>query len=404
MKSVNRGKVMSMMLRVAMVGLFVYNAVYGVCANAAVDDMEINRDRGMFDRDKVLKYNENPLGCSEKVLDVIKNLDVKDIATYPDPDCMELRKRLGDIHDVPVENIVVSSGLHRLMHDAIMVLYMPSSMEGSEFLTHELAYGKFKYALDKIEGRKYVAVPNTLTDTGYGIDLRLILRAVTADTKAVMIDNPGNPIGGFVPLADIRKLREKLPKDVVLIIDEVYYDFANYEAAHRGYGTAMDILKEDPKSNMIVLRSFSKAYGLAGVRLGYGIFSSAELARKVNAFKMQFDVNSISLKVAMSALDDQDHVQKNVIANKTAKNIFVNSVRENSKRIKVYDTVTNFILLELPNTKLAVALEAFLADQGFLVRKFGGPQHVRISVGLESVMQEAADAVNEFCANNGCAK
>ncbi len=214
---------------------------------------EVQKEYGI---DEVVKLasNENQLGPSPKAVEAVKR-EAENIHIYPDPGSMELRKRLAEKYDLEVDNIVVGNGGEQLLQVIAQTFINP----GDELVTSDTTFTILGIWVDHLGG-KNVVVPMD----GYKQDFKGYIDSITENTKLVYVCNPNNPLGNIMTKDEVDYLVENLPEDVVIVFDEAYYDFAK---VNPDYPETIEILKKRP--NTIILRTFSKVTGIAGVRVGY---------------------------------------------------------------------------------------------------------------------------------------
>ena len=326
---------------------------------------EVKREMGITDVIK-LASNENPFGCSpiaeQAMFDEIKT----EISRYPESLCVNLVEKLSKKHNVDKNQIVVGNGLDNI----ITLIGMAFVDPGDEVVFAELTFPAYDNITAKMAG-KSVTVPMTADER---IDLNGLANAVTAKTKMVCVCNPNNPTGTYNTKDEVESFMTKIPKDVVVIFDEAYFEFAD----RKDFPDSFDLLKR--YSNVIVLRTFSKVYGLASLRVGYSV-SCPEIAEYLMKLREPFPVNRIASIGATTALDDQDFVKMTVENNEAGKRYIYDQLV--SHGIKYYPTQTNFIYAELP--KKAVDVFNGMLRDGVIIRPLAGqgrPYGIRITIGL----------------------
>ncbi|MQS89038.1 histidinol-phosphate transaminase [Companilactobacillus mishanensis] len=307
-----------------------------------------------------LSANENAYGTSPDVKKAVVNWAYNESNLYPDGDATELRGLISNKFNLDPKQIVFGVGL-----DEVIVMLSRVFLEpGDEELVSSPTFSE--YALHaEIEEATVNKVP--VLDNG-GIDFDGMLKAITPKTKLVWICNPNNPTGTFETVADIEKFVSKVPKDTLVLVDEAYIDFVTASNA-----TAMDLTKKYP--NIVVMRTFSKAYGLANFRVGYAVFSK-EVAEQVQKVRLPYNVNSVAQVAATAAFKDTDFVQDVVERNAEERTEF--EAYFDSKNIKHYQSQANFIFFEYPD---ADKLADYLLHNGYLIRTGLRPGWLRISVG-----------------------
>jgi histidinol-phosphate aminotransferase len=302
--------------------------------------------------------NENPFGPSPLAIEAIKAAAV-DFHFYPDINVAELTTRLADFHEVEPAHILVTAGGTTLLDILARTLLGP----GLNAVTSKLSFIVYPI-VTQAAGARLIEVP-TLND---GLDLDGILAAVDSNTRVVYLANPNNPTGTILDAQAIEHFLDRLPSHVITVIDEAYYDFANYFAAQRGfdYSHSVDLARADRP--VVVLRTFSKAHGLAGLRVGYGI-GPTELMGYLARMKPTFMVSSVAETAALAALADTDHLQRALENNAAGAKLLVPAIAEMG--IRVVPTWSNFIFCHVGDE--AVGLCRRLQEDGVIVRPMTGP-------------------------------
>ena len=313
--------------------------------------------------------NENPFGPSPKAVEAMQAA-VARTNYYPDNDAIELRDQLACRHGVKSEQVVPAAGLTSLLGIIARSLLSP----GLNAVTSERSFIVYPIAT-QAAGAQLIQV-KMVND---GFDLAAISAAVNQRTRIVYISNPNNPTGTLIPAKELDHFLDIVPEQVIVILDEAYYEFAQYFAAIRGveYSHALEYVKEGRK--VVVLRTFSKAHGLAGVRVGYGI-GPAELMSFFARMRTTFSVSSVAQAAALAALDDEDHVRKTLKNNAEQAERLVVGIAELGYR--PISSWANFVYCELGDDAAAAAVR--FQDDGIIVRPlgpWGAPDAIRITIG-----------------------
>jgi histidinol-phosphate aminotransferase len=221
----------------------------------------------------------------------------------------------------------------------------------------------------------------------YGHDLPAMLKAVTVNTKLVFVANPNNPTGTLAPDADVRRLVAELPAGVVLAMDEAYFEFLDKPV------DLLPLIRAEQKPNLILLRTFSKIYGLAGLRLGYGI-AHPEFIAALEKIRQPFNINSLAQAAALAALDDAAHVKKTRQNNFKGRKFLEKALSK--MNVEFVPSAANFIL-----AKVGAGQEIFekLQRQGIITRPMGGyqlPEWIRISIGTPAENQRCVKALRQI--------
>jgi len=331
---------------------------------------ELAREMGL-DEAKIIKLasNENPLGLSPKARDAIEAA-VDDLARYPDGNAFELKAALSKHYGVEPGNIVIGNGSNDLLELAAGAFLTP----GATTVYARHAFAVYPLATQSRGGRGIV-VPTR----DYCHDLDAMAASIGPDTRIVFIANPNNPTGTFIPAKDIEAFLDKVPADVVVVLDEAYNEYLPHELR------ADSVRWLKAHRNLIITRTFSKAYGLAGLRVGYGLMDPA-VADLLNRLRQPFNVNSLALAAATAALGDQEFVARSYALNRAGMMQLETGLRELG--LKWIPSVGNFISFELPKkngASTAGAVYANLLKQGVIVRPVAGyemPDHLRVTIGL----------------------
>ena len=313
--------------------------------------------------------NENPFGPSPFAVEAMQAA-LSDSNFYPDNDVSELRQKIADQHGVSPDNIVPTAGSTALLGIIARTLLAP----GLNAITSERSFIVYPIAT-QAAGGKLIQVP--INQNSY--DLDAIAAAVDRDTRIIYLSNPNNPTGTVLAASAIDAFLEKLPDHVVTILDEAYYDFAQYFAKLRrfDYSHAIDYVKQDRK--IVVLRTFSKAHGLAGVRVGYGV-GPTEFMTYLARMRTTFSVSSVAQAAALAALDDQAHTKKTLRNNSNESQRLLDGLAELG--YSVPETWANFLYCDLGEDSVAFA-KAMQAE-GVIIRPlaaWGAPTAIRISIG-----------------------
>lgn len=245
-----------------------------------------------------LASNENPLGPSPKAVQAIRD-EAESVNIYPDPGMVDLRAAIGKKHDVSPEQVLCTNG----GETAIQMVSIAMLEEGDEIVVGDPSFSLYDIGA-QLMGATIRRIPLSKETLGY--DLEGMLDAVNEKTKIFYLCNPNNPTGTLVTKDQLQIVLDRLPEDVVLFLDEAYFEFA---IVHPEYPDGMEVLKKRPRT--IVLRTLSKVSGIAGLRVGY-VVSDEDLIREVSKASTVFSVNRIAQKAALAALADEEHIEKSV--------------------------------------------------------------------------------------------
>lgn len=325
-----------------------------------------------------LASNENPLGCSPRAQEAYLKA-AAELHRYPDAEASELRATLGRKYKMDAGRIVCGAGSDEL----ISLIVRAYAGAGDEVVYSE--HGFLMYPINaKIVGAQPVAAP----EINLRSDVRALLKAVTPKTKVMLLANPNNPTGSYLTKAELKELREKLPEHVLLVVDSAYAEFVEEKDYEDGRALV------DAYPNVVMLRTFSKIHGLAGLRLGWGYFSP-EVAGVINRVRGPFNVNAPAQAAAIAALADDGFVQKSIVSARQGRAFLTAGLQEWG--VKVYPSVGNFLLIEFgPN---AENIRLALKEKGIFVRQMGAynlPHCLRITVGTAEDNEAVVAALGDI--------
>jgi histidinol-phosphate aminotransferase len=316
-----------------------------------------------------LDSNENPFGPSPRALAAVQSA-LGSANFYPDDNCLELRVRLAAHHAVAVDQVLVTAGSTEMLSLLCQTMLAP----GRNAVTSERSFIIYGMAVHAT-GAKLIQTP--MREDSF--DLDAILAAINDDTRLVFLANPNNPTGTMLEAAAVDSFLASVPAHVVVVLDEAYYDFALHFATLRGveYSHSLEYLRQGAR--VVVLRTFSKAHGLAGLRIGYGL-GPAELLTYCSRMQSTFSVSSAAQAAALAALDDQDHIARAVNNNTAQAQILSGGLAR--LKLHVVPTSANFLYCDVGQdaSKFAARLRA----QGISVRPlnvWGAPNCIRVTVG-----------------------
>jgi histidinol-phosphate aminotransferase len=340
----------------------------------------LEREYGITDSIK-LASNENPLGPSPKALEAIQAA-CRNIHRYPDEPGYQLLHRLADTLAVSPEQIVIGNGSDEILDLLSLSLLQPED---------EVLIPQPSFLMYTIVVQSAGAVPVTVPLNGLSIDLDAMLAKVGPRTRMIFICNPNNPTGTLIAQPAFESFIGALPSDIVVVVDEAYVDFV------RDNRWLPNHFYLDTEPVVITLRTFSKAYGLAGLRVGYGVMVTA-MAEILNRVRMPFNVNALAQAGATAALGDIDFLQRTIALVHQELDFLYAELRK--RRLRYFPTQSNFFLIDVEQDARQV-FEKFLR-QGVIVRPmtdYGFPRYIRINIGLHEENQRfltALDAVLEL--------
>jgi histidinol-phosphate aminotransferase len=343
---------------------------------------EVEREFGVS---KIVKLcsNESPLGVSPLVRSAI--IDALDESSrYPDGSGYYLKKKLSTNLSVNSNQLTLGNGSNDLLE------LLAKSFLGSD---HSAIFSQHAFLVYKLvvtaQGASSIVVPAK----NWGHDLQAMSDAVEKHTRLIFIANPNNPTGTFVALDEIKQFMRGIPENVLVVIDEAYFEYVDFNE----YGTALDLIHQFP--NLVVTRTFSKAYGLASLRVGFSV-SHPDIAEVLNRVRQPFNVNSLALVGAIASLDDHNHLKESIEVNRNGYKQLVEGV--NLLGLDFIPSACNFISIKIPNN--ANNLYKMLLHKGVITRTievYDMPDHLRVSVGLQEENKYFLDSLKDLLDGRG---
>ncbi|MES2128085.1 MAG: histidinol-phosphate transaminase [Pseudomonadota bacterium] len=329
---------------------------------------EVAREFGLDEANIVkLASNENPFGVPESSKKAMLEA-AAELGRYPDANGFDLKTAISAKYNVPMDWITLGNGSNDILEIAAKAFVQ----KGQAIVYAQYSFAVYALATQGL-GARHIVVPAK----AYGHDLQAMAAAIDADTRLVFIANPNNPTGTFIPAAEIEAFLKQVPPDVMVVLDEAYNEFLAPENQYES--TAW--VKQFP--NLLVSRTFSKAYGLAGLRVGFGIAQPAA-TDLMNRVRQPFNVNSMAQAAAVAALTDVDFLDKSAHNNAAGYTQFVEAFQELG--LEYVPSYGNFVLVKVGEDEGAGArVNLALLKQGVIVRpvgNYGLPQWLRISIGL----------------------
>ena len=343
---------------------------------------EVEREFGVTSPVK-LASNENPLGASPKAVAAI-NRNIKNINRYPDATCFYLKRKLKDKLDVSEESLVIGNGSDEIIVLAIRTFTVPGDeviIARPTFLIYEIA--------SQIQNVDMKIVPMT---GEFRYDLKAMKDAVTPRTKMIFIANPDNPTGTYVTRNELDEFFDGLPEDVMVFLDEAYFEFANF--SRKDYPNGLDYLK---RPNTIVSRSFSKVYGLAGMRIGYGI-SDPNIINYMERVRDPFNVNILAQAAAIAALDDKAFLTRSLKYVEAQKKLLYKEFEKMD--LKYVPSVTNFVIVDIRED--CKKIFNALLRRGVIVRDmkaWGLDTYIRVTIGTRDENKRFIRSLKEVLSN-----
>jgi histidinol-phosphate aminotransferase len=340
---------------------------------------EVKKEYGL-ERISKLASNENRLGCSSKVKDAVLE-SLKEIQDYPDPIAGKLMSAIADRNGVKESEVILAAGSESI----ISILCRTFFKHDENAVTADATFVGF-FVQAGVRGVELKKVP--VTDD-YRFDVDGILNAIDGKTKMVYLANPNNPTGAYLKSDEYKKLVDSIPDDVLLIADEAYYEYASEV---EDYLPAIDYRKE----NVIILRTFSKAYGLAGFRIGYAI-ADEKLITEMLKTKLTFEPTAPAQAAALAAYGDEEFLTRSI-----------DVVEEGRQRL--YDffdrhhvsykkSISNSVMMILNSEEEAIDFTQKMLEQGVILRRinaFGLPKCVRITIGTPSEMDHFEESFKQI--------
>jgi len=326
---------------------------------------ELVRDEGVPE-DKIIKLdsNENPRGCSPRTREsLIAALPT--FYRYPDGNGFKLKRALSQHLDVEMNTIVLGNGSNDILELVALAFLAP----GCSAVMSQYAFAIFPLAT-QARGARSIVVPAK----DWGHDLTSMLAAIEQDTHVLWIANPTNPTGTMTPWKAVENLLDRLPEQVMVVLDEAYHEYLSKELQ----ANTVSWLKKYP--NLIITRTFSKIYGLAGLRIGYAL-AHPSAADIMNRVRQPFNVNSLALAAATAALDDNDYVEQSAALNRQG----MSQLEEGLSKLSLdwIPSYGNFVTVRVPN---ATRVYNALLTWGVIVRPLAAyqmPEYLRVTIGTE---------------------
>ena len=341
---------------------------------------ELKREYGVSDVIK-LASNENPLGPSPKVISAIEN-ELSELSRYPDGNGFDLKSVLAIKYSVPENQITLGNG----SNDILEILTRAFVTSQHEIIFSQHAFVVYPIVTQAV-GAKAVVVPAK----NWGHDLNAMQQAVTDKTRLIFIANPNNPTGTWLSNKELTSFMKAVPENVLVVLDEAYFEFADNDINAENYPNGVELGKQFP--NLIVTRTFSKAYGLAGLRVGYSI-SDPQVADALNRVRQPFNVNSLALKAAEIAVGDVEYLEKGLRLNADGMCYLISAF--DKMNLSYIPSVGNFICVNVGDNAMKVYDD--LLYEGVIVRPVANyemPEYLRITIGTEKENERFITALDK---------
>lgn len=327
---------------------------------------ELAREMGLDEAGIVkLASNENPLGMSPRAQEAATRA-LRSAALYPDGNGFELKQALCTRFGVDMNQLVLGNGSNDVLELAARALLGPG---------RSAVYARYAFAVYPLATQATGATGIEVPDHDFGCDLQAMRAAIRPDTRVVFIANPNNPTGSFVEAAALRQFIDSVPREVLVVLDEAYNEYLPEPVQYDSVAWLEDF------PHLLVSRTFSKAYGLAGLRVGYGV-GRAEVIDLLNRVRQPFNVSSVALAAAVAALADRDFVRRTAELN--ARGMAQIEAALRALGLEWIPSRGNFIAFRVGE---GAHINRRLLEQGVIVRPvaaYGMPQWLRVSIGLES--------------------
>ena len=336
---------------------------------------EVARELGLSPEGIIkVASNENPFGPSPLAVAAMQKA-LAGVNLYPDGNAFYLKQKLAAKLGVEPANLILGNGSNEIIEFAGHALLAP----GADVVVSQYCFAVYPI-VTALFGANLVTVPAK----NYGHDLPAMLRAITPRTRIVFVANPNNPTGTLAPREEVIKFVNEVPDDVLLVMDEAYIDFLDDPL------DLVSLVRLGTRPNLILMRTFSKIYGLAGLRIGYGI-GNPEFVTALEKIRQPFNINSLAQVAALAALDDVEHVRKTRANNFAGLEFFKRAFRD--LKLESVPSSANFILARVGDGQRV--FEAML-KQGVIVRPMGGyqlPEWIRISIGTPPENERCLNAL-----------
>ena len=324
---------------------------------------EVARELGLS-ADSIIKLasNENPLGPSPAALAAMEKA-LKNLHLYPDGNAFYLKQKLTQKLGIGPEHLILGNGSNEIIEFVGHALMR----QGTDVVASQYCFAVYPI-VTHLFGANLIVVPAR----DYGHDLPAMLKALTPQTKVMFVANPNNPTGTLAPRADVVQLVAEIPDDLLLVMDEAYIDFLEEPV------DLLPLIRDNSKPNLLLMRTFSKIFGLAGLRLGYGI-GHPDLIAALEKVRQPFNINSIAQAGALAALDDREHLARTRANNALGLECLQNAFR--SLGLEFIPSHANFVLVRVGDGQ-----HVFQEMQklGVITRPMGGyqlPEWIRVTVG-----------------------
>jgi histidinol-phosphate aminotransferase len=343
---------------------------------------EVARELGMPAANIIkLASNENPLGPSPAALQAMQHV-LANINLYPDGNAFYLKHKLADKLGVQPANLILGNGSNEIIEFVGHALMQPGV---------DVVVSQYCFAIYPLTAKLFGANVITVPAKNHGHDLAAMLKAITPQTRVIFVANPNNPTGTVVPKRELMEFAGKVPADVLLVVDEAYIEFLDDPADF------ISEIRRGQSPNLLLMRTFSKIFGLAGLRLGYGI-ANPNLITALEKVRQPFNINSIAQAGALAALDDADHMRRTRENNTKGLKLYAETFQRLG--LEFVPSAGNFILVRVGEGQRVFEE---LQKLGVIVRPMGGyllPDWIRISVGTPEENERCIAALKSVLKSN----
>ena len=325
-----------------------------------------------------LSSNENPFGPSDKAKDAFQR-SMHSLNRYPNTDHASLRQAIGEVHDLDPARIICGAGSDEI------ITFLCQAYAGPK---DEVVFTEHGFLMYRISSMAVGATPIEVPERERTADVDAILAACNRRTKLVFIANPNNPTGTMISPADMARLAAGIPSQAILVIDGAYAEYVD------GYDGGAALIES--RDNVVMARTFSKIYGLGGLRIGWG-YGPADIINVLNRIRGPFNLSTAQLDAAEAAVRDRDHVNRCRSENTRLRHWLAEALA--ALGVPSDTSLANFVLARFADAAEAEACDAFLQKQGLSVRRVSGyklPHCLRITIGDESSCRRVAHAMAQF--------
>ena len=338
--------------------------------------------------EKIIKLssNESPFGPSKKAMEAYENSSSK-LSRYPELTADSLQEVIAKKYNLNKNQIISGTGSDEILIFAALTFCSPGD---------EVIHAKHGFEMYPIM-TKYAGAESVIaSEIDFKVDTKSIIKNITDSTKLILVANPNNPTGTYLNKKELKNLMNEIPSNIVVVIDTAYAEFADA----KDYDKTFDLAEE--YNNVLITRTFSKAYSLAGLRLGWG-YGSLELINMLKKLRPPFNLPPGSIAAGIAALNDNEHLNKVVEHNSIVKKWFIEKL--NDLGFKAYDSQANFTFVIIPEKKnqSAKIINDFLLSKGIAVRylsSYGLPDSFRITFGTKDELLKILELLKEFMQNN----